>query len=328
MRLHVLINGGAGSVVDDDQTVADIEAAFASVAGPPADGDLVDGEQSSSPVEVTVEVVDPADLADMVDRVWKRDRPDAVVIAGGDGTVNAAAAAAVESGAVLSVLPLGTFNHFARDLGIPVELEAAAQAIATGAVRSIDVGEVNGRVFVNNSALGAYPMMVAARERIQDVKGWGKIRAVPVAVLHVLRNLPVHRLDLDGSDGYSRQHLRTPFVFIGNGLYDNEPGAPMARAAIDDGVLGVSVARVVTRWGMVRAAVSTLVRGADKARDLDHVQVAELTVRSRMGSTRVAFDGEVEKLRFPLRYRCRPGALKVLAPVVEEQASDEQAADR
>lgn len=318
MRLHVLVNGAAGSVVDDDQTVADVEAAFASA----------DGELDGDTVEATVEVVDPADLADMVTRVWERDRPDAVVIAGGDGTINAVAAAAVDSGAVLSVLPLGTFNHFAGDLGIPNELTAAAQAIATGSVRSIDVGEVNGRVFVNNSVLGAYPMMVVARERIQDVKGWGKVRAVPVAVVHVLRNLPVHRLDLVGSEGYARQNVRTPFVFVGNGVFDNDPGTALARSSMDDGVLGVSVARVVSRWGMVRAAVGTLVKGAEQARDLDHVQVAELTVRSRTGSTRVAFDGEVEKMAFPLHYRCRPGALKVLAPTLDDGAVDEEAMDR
>lgn len=305
MRLHVLVNGGAGSVVDDDQTVADIEAAFAETGG-----------------DVTVEVVDPNDLCDLVAQIWERDRPDAVVVAGGDGTVNGTVAAAIECGAVLSVLPLGTFNHFARDLGIPVELNAAAQAIVDGSVRSVDVGEVNGKMFINNSVLGAYPMMVSARERIQDVKGWGKIRAVPVAAIYVLRNLPVHRLDITGSDGYSRQRVRTPFVFIGNGLYDNEPGTPMARTAIDDGVLGVSVARVVSRWGMVRAALSTFLRGADHARDLDHVQVKELTVRSHTRTTRVAFDGEVARLHYPLHYRCRPGALQVLAPTVDGEIAD------
>ncbi|MEO9164261.1 MAG: diacylglycerol kinase family protein [Aquihabitans sp.] len=317
MRLHVLINGAAGSVVDADQTVADIEAAFASVGG----------ESDVDSVEVTVDVVHPADLADLVTRVWERDRPDAVVIAGGDGTVNAAVAAAVDSEAVLSVLPLGTFNHFAGDLGIPNELTAAAQAIATGSVRTIDVGEVNGRVFVNNSVLGAYPMMVDARERIQDGRGWSKFRALPVAVLHVARNLPVHRFDLTGSGGYTRMKVRTPFIFVGNGLFDNEPGTAMARTSMDDGVLGVSVARVVSRWGMVRAAVGTLVKGAAQARDLDHVQVAELTVRSSRKSGRVAFDGEVEKMAFPLHYRCRPGALKVLAPAVEGETVDGESLD-
>lgn len=304
VRLHVLVNGGAGSVVDEDQTTAEIEGAFAQV--------------ETVHVEVTVEVVDPSDLTASAKRVWARGDVAAVVIAGGDGTVNGAAAAAVEVDGVLSVLPLGTFNHFARDLGIPVELADAAQAIATGSVRRIDVGEVNGRVFVNNSAIGVYPMMVAARERIQDSKGWGKVRAVPVAVLYVLRNLPVHRLDLTGSGGYSRQRLRTPFVFVGNGAYDNEPGSAMARSSMDDGVLGVSVARVVSRWGMVRTACSALVLGADRARDLDHVQVTELTVRRRKHSTRVAFDGEVAHMDFPLHYRCRPAALQVLAPAVDD----------
>lgn len=309
MRLHVLINSGAGSVGDLQGTVSSIQDAFAHAS-----------EQAEHDVSVTVDDVAPDRLADAVVSAWTGGF-DAVVIAGGDGTVNAAAAAAVDTDIVLSVLPLGTFNHFAGDLGIAGDLRSAATAIVNGEVRSVDVGEVNGEVFVNNSVIGVYPTMVAARDRIQDDKGWGKLRAVPVAAVKVLRDLPLHRLDLDGSGGYSRRRVRTPFVFVGNGIYDNAKGGTMARSTIEDGVLGVSVARVVTRWGLVRAAVGTLFRGAGQARDLDHVSLEELTIRSRTRHLRVARDGEVQTMKLPLRYTCRPLALKVLAPPVEVSPS-------
>lgn len=104
--------------------------------------------------------------------------------------------------AVVGVLPLGTFDHFAKDLGIPTDLTEAAASLVSGEERQVDIGEVNGRVFVNNSAPGVHPAMVAVRDRIRDQRGWGKIRAVPVAAVRVLRAFPVHRFDL-------RSHCQT-----------------------------------------------------------------------------------------------------------------------
>lgn len=302
MRFHVLVNGGAGSVDahDSDAQRSAIVAAFAAAGAVARVGDVT-----------------PEQLPDELRRVWESDdRPDAVVVAGGDGTVSCAAGAAVETDVVVAVLPLGTFNHFAKDLGLPTDVEGAAAALVAGEVRHIDVAEVNGRIFVNNSTLGVYPAMVEIRDRIRERRGWGKIRAVPVAALHVLRDLPTHRLDLTGTGGFHRPRVRTPFVFVGNGVYDNATGGMAARAALVDGCLGVSVARVVSRWSLVATIVRALVSGAETARDLDHVEIAELTVRSRAHRARVALDGEVTWMDLPLRYRTRPGALRVLAPAV------------
>lgn len=301
MRFEVLVNGGAGSVDGDDEgaQLAAIEAAFAAAGA-----------------EATASVVEPARLRAVLRERWgAEDRPDALVVAGGDGTVSCAAGEAAGTDLVLGVLPLGTFNHFAKDLGLPTDLEGAAAALVSGEVRAIDVAEVNGRVFVNNSALGVYPAMVAIRDRIREHKGWGKVRAVPVAAYRVLRDLPLHRLDLVGP-GYRRHHVRTPFVFVGNGVFDNGSFGVHERADLADGVLGVSVARVVSRWGLVAMVARTLVSGADRARDLDVAEVPDLEVRARARRMRVALDGEVAWLDLPLRYRCRPGSLQVLAPPV------------
>lgn len=321
MRFEVLVNGGAGSVdADDEQAqLAAIEAAFVAAGA-----------------EATASVVEPERLQAVLRERWAADdRPDALVVAGGDGTVSCAAGEAAGTDLVLGVLPLGTFNHFAKDLGLPVDLDEAVAALVGGEVRAIDVAEVNGRVFVNNSALGMYPAMVAIRDRIREKKGWGKVRAVPVAMWHVLRDLPIHRLQLAGP-GYDRHRVRTPFVFVGNGVFDNAGGGLHRRADLADGELGVSVARVVSRWGVVTLALRTLVLGADRTRDLDVVEVPELVVSARARRMRVALDGEVAWLDLPLRYRCRPGALQVLAPVppvgdgatVEVEAEVEQVRPR
>jgi diacylglycerol kinase family enzyme len=198
---------------------------------------------------------------------------------------------------------------------MPTDLAGAAAAIAGGEVRRVDVAEVNGRVFVNNSVLGVYPEMVAVRDRVREQRGWGKVRAVPVAVLAVARRFPVHRVDLEGP-GYRRARVRTPLLFIGNGVYDNGSGGQPQRGALDDGLLGLAVASATTRWGLVRAMFRALRRGAEASGDLDTAELTDLLVRVRGRHLRVALDGEVDRFEAPLEYRVRPGALRVLAPPV------------
>ena len=300
-RLVVFVNAAAGSVGDDrDGTRERILAAFT---------------RADPTAEVCVEAVDPSALGDRIRRAWDGDpRPDAVVVAGGDGTVNNAAQAAVGTDIVLGVLPMGTFDHFAGDLGLPGDLDDAAAALVAGEVRRVDVGEVNSRVFVNNSLVGCYPQMVAIRDAVMADRGWGKVRAVPVAALAVLRSFPVHRLDLTGSDGFERRRVRTPLLFVGNGEYRSTPGSPPTRQRLDGGVLGVEVAHATTRRRLVWTALATLVRGATRVADLDRATLDRLDVHTRTGRIRVALDGEIVWCTPPLRYRIRPGALAVLVP--------------
>jgi diacylglycerol kinase family enzyme len=300
-RFVVLVNDGAGSVAAEDRAgeQASIEEAFAGTG-----------------VEVEVSMVRPDRLAATMRQIWSDPgRPDAIVVAGGDGTVNAAAGAAVGTDLVLGVLPLGTFNHFAKDLGIPTDLADAAAALAERRERQVDVGEVNGRVFVNNSALGVYPEMVAVRDRLREERGWGKVRAVPVAVWRVARSFPVHRVVLSSDDGPglgSGRPLRTPFVFVGNGSYADGPGGPANRTALDTGQLEVMVAGVRSRWGLVRAVLGALVADPDEVRDLHRHDLVDLRIEGRASRVRVALDGEICWLDLPLRYRSRPGSLRVL----------------
>ncbi len=301
-RLVVFVNAEAGSVddADTDGSVHRIGDAFTKASGD---------------VDVHVEAVDPARLQERIVATWSSEsRPDAVVVAGGDGTVNNAAQAAAGSDIVIGVLPLGTFDHFAGDLGVPGDLEAAASALADGEIRRVDVGEVNGRVFVNNSLVGLYPRLVAIRDEVMDDRGWGKVRAVPVAAARVLGSFPTHRLDLSGPDGFGPTRLATPMLFVGNGVYESAPGRPPTRTRLDAGVLGVEVARAESRRRLFRAAVHTLIRGASGATDVERASLQTFEVDSRAARLQVAIDGEIDWFVPPLRYRTRPGALLVLAP--------------
>src|SRR2546423_3824077 len=139
--------------------------------------------------------------------------PDVLVAAGGDGTISAVAAALIGSPVALGVLPLGTLNHFAKDLGISPDLPAAVQVIADGHVQNLDVGSVNGQPFINNSSIGLYPHMVNHRRRQQLRLGRGKWLAMFFAALAVFRRYPLLQVVLE-SGGKTFPRI-TPFVFIG-----------------------------------------------------------------------------------------------------------------
>src|SRR5688572_26255591 len=156
-----------------------------------------------------------AKVVELAQRAARSDA-DIIVAGGGDGTINAVASAALESGKTLGLLPFGTMNHFAKDLHIPLDLDRAIQTIVAGNVINVDVGEVNGRIFVNNSSLGLYPSIVRERQK-QERLGWGKWPAYVWAAFAVLRRYPFLdiRLNVDEKEFITR----TPFVFIGNNEY-------------------------------------------------------------------------------------------------------------
>jgi diacylglycerol kinase family enzyme len=236
---------------------------------------------------------------------------DAVVAAGGDGTVSGVAAALAGTDLPLGVLPLGTFNHFARDLGLPKDAEDAAHIIAAGRTRIIDVAEVNGRVFVNNAALGFYPQLVVERDHERRRRGGAKWYATALAAWHVLRRLPRHRLRFRTPSLSGEQ--RTPLLFVGNNVYATDLFT-FGRKALDAGELSVYIVAPRSRLGLVALAGLALMGRLDRGRDFRLLRVPELLVETRRRRVRLALDGEPVALEPPLRYRIRPHALRVLAP--------------
>ncbi|MFY9585162.1 MAG: diacylglycerol kinase family protein [Candidatus Acidiferrales bacterium] len=241
-----------------------------------------------------------------------------VVAGGGDGTVNAVAAALVGTETSLAILPLGTWNHFAKDLRIPLDLEGAARNIVTGRVATVDVGEVNGHIFLNNSGLGIYPRIVRQREQ-QQSRGHSKWVAFAQAVVSVLSSYSLLqvRLRVDGEDELARD---TPFVFVGNNRYEIEGSDIGERKRLDAGQLCVYMAHRAGRGNLLRLALDALF-GRLKANDLDALDAKEIRVQARKQLLNVATDGEVELMNTPLHYRIRPRALRVIVPVEEDQAS-------
>ncbi len=243
--------------------------------------------------------------------------PDAIVVAGGgDGTVNAVAAELVGTGRTLGVLPLGTLNHFAKDVGIPLDLDGAVRTVVHGRVSEVDVGEVNGRVFLNNSGLGIYPQIVEEREAEQERRGSGKWPAFARAALNAFRRYPFLKLrvSLEGEE----RLLKTAFVFVGNNEYEVTGLNFGGRTCLNAGKLGFYVANRTGRFGLLRLAFRALVGRLSQADDFEIFCISEAEIESRKRTLLVSTDGEVTRMEPPLHFRIRPQALRVLVPAEKE----------
>lgn len=242
---------------------------------------------------------------------------DAVVAGGGDGTISAVAGALAGSGKPLGILPLGTLNHFAKDNGIPLELADAVGTVAGGVETALDVGRVNGRVFVNNSSLGVYARALISRDVKRDQLGLSKWPAMAWAVWKVFRRSPLLRVQL-ATDEETRR-LRTPLVFVGNNRYDLELFRVGTRTCLDEGVLSLYVATTASRWGMLKLGVRAALGRLEQSRDFDTRCVTSVRIETRRARVHVSLDGEVIPMDAPLEYDVWPGALRVLVP--RERAS-------
>jgi diacylglycerol kinase family enzyme len=233
-----------------------------------------------------------------------------LVAGGGDGTVNAVASAVVGREIPLGVLPLGTLNHFAKDLGLPLDLPDAVRIVAQGAVRKVDVGEVNGRYFLNNSSIGVYPRIVELRHRYES-SGLSKWIAALWASLAMLRRRPF--VDVTIHAGDQTIFCRTPFIFVGNNEYRMLGLRGVSRDSLTGGYLAMYVMKADERLSLLRLGLEVMTLGVDRVPELDLFRVSDSKVATGRRKLQVALDGEIRVLASPLEYRSLPGALRVLA---------------
>ena len=235
-----------------------------------------------------------------------------VVAGGGDGTVSGVAAGVVDSPAALGILPLGTLNHFAKDLRLPLGLPEAVGVIAAAHIGTVDVGTVNDRIFINNSSIGVYPDIVQEREALRR-QGYRKWPAMVIATLRVIRQYPriTVRVEVEGQG----RSWRTPFLFVGNNEYTIDGLRIGARTRLDAGKLFVYVSPRARTRDLPLLLASALAGRARRSGAFEIIAAAEATIDTwRAGRVHVATDGEVVTLRPPLSYRSRPGALRVVLP--------------
>jgi undecaprenyl-diphosphatase len=244
------------------------------------------------------------DVTDLLREAARSGRAVALGVAGGDGSVAAAAAVALEHGLPLAVVPAGTLNHFARDLGVETPEEAAA-AVEEGRAVSVDVAEVNGTPFLNTASIGAYPDMVRRRDALAGRMGrWAAMAVAAGQVLH--GGTPVSMV-------VGGRPVDVWILFVGNCRYTPRGLAPAWRPRLEDGLLDVQYLRADVPFSRTRAVLGALLGVSDHSSGYASFTTDELHVHLWSGPERVAYDGEmgaasssfVFRKRAPLTVYCR-----------------------
>lgn len=241
-----------------------------------------------------------------------RDGHGHIVAAGGDGTICAVASVIAGHDVTFGVIPMGTFNFFARGLGIPEEPGGAIEVLQSGRARAVTVGEVNGRLFLNNASLGAYPAILDQREGIY--KRWGRSRLA--AYWSVLTALTGFRTPLRMRivvDGVERRR-KTALAFVAMSAYQLELYGLEGARAIRDGQFALYVSPDTGRLGLIRQAVLLAWRRLRPGRDVELMTGREIVIETNRRKRLLARDGEKEELGDPFRFVTRPDSLRVLVP--------------
>jgi diacylglycerol kinase family enzyme len=295
MKIRVIVNRSGGTLTGAEDEEARIRAAF-----------------DAQGLDADVRMTQPGDLDEAFLEAAAAPGLDAVVAGGGDGTLSCAAGKLAGGERPLGILPLGTLNHLARDAGIPTGIEEAAAVVAAGHTRLIDVAEVNGRIFVNNSSVGLYPEMVRLREVQQERIGRSKRMAMLSASLASLRTFRRRRLWISAPG--LETPIRTPLLFVGNNRYQVNLFGLGRRERLDEGVLCLYAIRARSPLHLFWAGIRGIFGRLDQQRDFITAYVSEAEISSDRPKLTLSADGETELMETPLRYRIRPKALKLIAP--------------
>lgn len=296
MNAFLILNEAAGSLdgVSDSPTASSVLEALRS-QGITAELRVAPGSQLQETVQRAV-----------------REKPGAIVVGGGDGSISTAARCLVDTGIPLGVLPLGTLNHFARDLGLPPAWRESVAELARGEFQAVDVGEVNGRSFINNCSIGSYADAVRKRDVLRRRRGIGKWWAMTLATIAVFRRL--RRLRVRIAIGPKDLSLRTPFAVVSNNRYSGHVLDYSLRPRLDEGRLWIYTTRAHRHAAVLNLIWQTLLRRIDQLDALEKSEAEAATIDYDYRHTPVALDGELVDLRPPLQFRIRKGALRVMAP--------------
>ncbi len=269
-------------------------------------------------------VADPSKLPGVIDEAVRRARDEGGIVgaAGGDGTLNAVAGPVLEAGLPYAVLPQGTFNYFGRVHGISQDVDVSTRALLRASVEPVQVGRVNGRVFLVNASLGLYPQLLEDREAHK--KRFGRSRLV--ALWSGLRTLVKERrqLMLDIESAGRRRQVRTPTLFVGNNRLQLDRIGIAEEAALEQGRLAGIMVRPIRGWAMLGLALRGALGRLGDAENVESFAFRRITVQPRgQRRAKVAVDGEVLWLPTPLVFDVSPEPLRLLLPAPEDRVAVE-----
>ncbi|HEX8003643.1 MAG TPA: phosphatase PAP2 family protein [Mycobacteriales bacterium] len=279
-----------------------VTIAVNAAAGATSPDDAAESIRTALPKADVVPLDDPEQLSKTLEAAAPSAR--ALGVHGGDGSVNAAAEVAFAHDLPLALVPGGTLNHLARDVGLD-GVDDVARAVEQGSAVELDVAEIDGRPFLNTASFGSYAELVDARERLEG--RYGKWPALLVALVRVLRTREPVEVEIDG------RPRRIWAIFIGNCRYEPAGFAPAYRPELDDGLLDVRIVDADKPLAGVRLIAAVLTGTLARSRVYEQRFATRVTVRSetplRLARDGETFDGSPE---FTVGKRARP--LRVYVP--------------
>jgi diacylglycerol kinase family enzyme len=296
-RTYVLINSKAGSALDEDS--GSLENYIQEQLG---------GDSSF----LLVETVPPSKIVDHL-QLAAKEGYDTFIVAGGDGSVCAAANQVMGTDITLAVIPLGTANLMARDLGVPVTYREAIDALLNAEPRPVDVAEVNGRVFLCSSLLGVPSDLPEERQRLRGGTIWRRIAGYSSMAWTIWRGRRGFRVRIDYGDG--PKTMRIQMAIISNNPYDDSGLLSLKRSSLSTGRLGLYILKhqslLAAFWTLFRTFLGRAPRDPDFERHSPREVRIEAITRSKF---ELSNDGEIEEFASPLVFKIRPKALKMLVP--------------
>ena len=281
------------------------------------------GESSADPMQelkaefskygITPDIYDlddhtPEDINEFI----KNGNYDVVAASGGDGTINMVAGLLHGKDIALGVIPAGTLNHFAKDLNIPLTIEDSVRLIASGEFTYVDTASVNGRLFLNNSSIGFYPLAVRKRDVQQSKFRRGKWLSMFYGLFSVFKRFPLYAVRVKTEK--ETLLFKTPIVFVGNNEYSTELFTIGSRESLSGGKLSLYFARSNTRFKVLKLVLSAFLNRLKESDELELKLVDEVVIESKKRSLSVSIDGEVEEMKPPLNYKIQRSNLKVITP--------------
>jgi YegS/Rv2252/BmrU family lipid kinase len=257
---------------------------------------------------VDIRLVRPAYLKDEIQLAAQSDI-STLIVGGGDGSAGCAAHALAGSSKTLGVLPFGTMNLFARDLGMPPDIEQAIEVLGDARPRTIDLARVNGRYFHSLSGLGFFSQMARAREEVRGHK-LGRLVGVGLAAIRALRRTSPFTLDIRTDD--RREKVEALAVLITN----NRFGPDWRRPVLDEGVLEIHIVEHAGALSKLKASANLIAgtwRNEDDTDGIRSIEARHVEIGRTHSRTFASTDGELRREHLPLRYEIRPGALTVLS---------------
>jgi len=267
--------------------------------------DLLESEISSD-----LFIINSMNIKEILEKIrWKN--YDVIIAAGGDGTIRTVAEKTVKLNMKLGIIPIGTLNHFAKDINIPPDQKEAVEIIKKGKSDRVDTAEVNGYLFLNNSSIGLYPKMVKKRKK-EMKPGVNKWKALVKAIIDVFKSMSFIEVSIE-SNGKEIGCI-TPFVFIGNNDYRTDLFNLGKRTSLKEGKLSIYYPNYRGRISYVKFIFKTLLGKSDEEGSFNVLHEWNVTLNTKKGELDVSLDGEVIKIKTPLYYKINPKSINIIVP--------------